>query len=249
MKHTDTPVRSLALVAILAGAIMGCEQVSDVASGAGSATKNLANTISGNDSSKNDTKDTEEEAVTVDETSETPESSQSASGVIGDSVSDQEQESADDEVSEDEPESFATGPRSGDFDLVFEQSYQSCDSCGIWFDSAELVIEHSDGRFSARQTGSLLIKEAPYHQGRFKADISAIPRSAEIRSAILYMHLNRNEGISNDDFTSTLSAFGYIDGSLIYLREITAENDIKGRGYSKANPVVPIDFTEYARRI
>ena len=87
--------------------------------------------------------------------------------------------------------------------------------------TSQLVIEHANGRFSSRQSGSLLIKEAPYHQGRFKADISAIPRSAEISSAILYMHLNRHEGISNDDFTSTLSVSGYINGSLTYLISIT----------------------------
>ncbi|MFC1680560.1 hypothetical protein ACFL1S_02045 [Pseudomonadota bacterium] len=249
MKHTDAPVGRFTLFVFLAVSLLGCEQVSDVASGAGSATKNLASTISGNGSSKKDNKDSGGEAVADDETSESSESIQSASGTIGESEPDEEQEAGEDDASEDEPESFATGPRSGDFDLVFEQSYQSCDSCGIWFDSAELVIEHSEGRFSSRQSGSLLIKEAPYHQGRFKADIGAIPRSAEIRSAILYMHLNRDEGISNADFTSTLSAFGYIDGDLKYLREITAEYDIKGRGYSKANPVVPIDFTEYARQI
>ena len=249
MNHAVAPVHRFTLFVFLAVANLGCEQVSEVASGAGSATKNLADTISGNGSSKKDDNGPDGATVADDEVSGSPESSQSASGTIGESEPDQEQESGADDASDDEPESFATGPRSGDFDLVFEQSYQSCDSCGIWFDSAEIVIEHSEGRFSARQSGSLLIKEAPYHQGRFKADISAIPRSAEIRSAILYMHLNRDEGISNDDFTSRLSAFGYVDGSLTYLREITAENDIKGRGYSKANPVVPIDFTEYARQI
>lgn len=137
----------------------------------------------------------------------------------------------------------------GEFYLVFEQSYQSCASCGIWFDSAELVIEHDRGTFTAGQVGSLLIKQAPYSQGIFRANIDSIPRVADIRSATLYMRLNGAEGISNDDFTSRLSVQGIVQGNLEYLREITAQDDIKGRGYSKANPVVPIDFTEYAKRL
>lgn len=144
----------------------------------------------------------------------------------------------------------ANVPRSsGDFHLVFEQSYQSCDSCGIWFDRAELVIEHERGTFTSSQVGSLLIKQAPYHQGRFRADITSIPNGSNIRSATLYMVLNPHEGISNDDFTSTLSVYGYVGGNLEYVREITAQNDIRGRGFSKANPVVPIDFTAYVSRI
>ena len=137
----------------------------------------------------------------------------------------------------------------GEFYLVFEQTYQSCDSCGIWFDSAELVIEHDRGTYTASQVGSLLIKQAPYHQGTFRANIDSIPRVADIRSATLYMRLNGAEGISNDDSTSTLSVQGIVQGNLEYLRDITAQDDIKGRGYSKANPVVPIDFTEYAKRL
>lgn len=137
----------------------------------------------------------------------------------------------------------------GEFSLIFEQSYQSCDSCGIWFDSAELVIEHDRGTFTAQQTGSLLIKQAPYYQGSFKANIGSISGSSSIKSAILYLRLNPHEGISNDDYTSTLSVYGSIGGNMTYLREITAQDDIKGRGYSKANPVVPIDFTTYARQL
>lgn len=247
--------KHLAPAVFLALALTGCEQVSDVASGAGSATKNLAGKITGNEASGDgDAGDTGSGNETVDDgqsaeredSEDESDASQSASGLIADAGSEEEEE---DDVSEDEPESQATGPRSGDFDLVFEQSYQSCASCGIWFDSAELVIEHSEGTFRASQSGSLLIKEAPYHQGRFRADIDDIPRAAEIRSAVLYMRLNRHEGISNDDFTSTLSVFGYVEGNLTYIREITAADDIKGKGYSKANPVVPIDLTGYARQI
>lgn len=147
------------------------------------------------------------------------------------------------------PGPVAANRSSDDFHLVFEQSYQSCSSCGIWFDSAELVITHSEGRFTASQSGSLLIKQSPYRVGTFRANLSPIPRSAVIENATLFMHLNRKEGISNDDNTSTVSVYGFVGGGRQYLREITAREDIKGRGFSKANPVVPFDFTNYAKLI
>ncbi|MEE4250241.1 MAG: hypothetical protein V2I38_06605, partial [Alcanivoracaceae bacterium] len=37
----------------------------------------------------------------------------------------------------------------GKFSLVFSQTVMSCGSCGIWFDSANLVIEHSSGTFTS----------------------------------------------------------------------------------------------------
>ena len=237
MKLKVTQVYELILVVFLAWAIAGCDQVGDAASGAGRATTSLANKILGEKSEQDE------------EAPEEQTNRQTSSGVIGESKPESTEESVDEGSSEAEAEPAIAEVRSAEFNLVFEMSYQSCASCGIWFDSAELVIEHSEGRYTAQQSGSLLIKEAPYHQGRFNANISSIPSSSTIESATLYMHLNRHEGISNDDFTSTISVYGEIDGSMNYIREITARDDIKGRGYSKANPVVPVDFTDYARRI
>ncbi len=238
MRLIVTQAHRLTLFILLAIAAVGCDKMGDVASGAGSATTSLANKILGEPSSEQEEGVPEEQA-----------NSQSASGTIGEAEADSAAESGDEKDSEAEPETAITGERKGDFNLVFEMSYQSCSSCGIWFDSAKLVIAHSQGEFTARQSGSLLIKEAPYSQGRFNADISSIPPSSTIQSAILYMLLNTDEGISNDDFTSSISVYGDIGGSRTYIREITARDDIKGRGYSKANPNVPIDFTDYARQV
>jgi len=238
MNLIATQVHSLISIMLLVVAAVGCERMEGVVSGAGSAAENLANKIAGDKSSKQDKGGAEEQAY-----------SQSASGKIGEPGSDPAEDSGGGEVSEAEPEPVITGPRTGDFHLVFEMSYQSCSSCGVWFDSAKLVIVHSQGRFTAQQTGSLLIKEAPYFQGRFNANISSIPPASTILSATLYLHLNAAEGISNDDFTSSISVYGDVGGSKRYIKEITAQNDIKGRGYSKANPVVPIDFTNYAKQI
>ena len=236
MKLNQIGIRRLILAILVGMVTASCDKVSDVASGAGSATKNLANKITGeNDSSQ------------IDEEVQDGTISQSAAGTIGEP--DSSDERSDDDDPEVEPDADVQEKRNGNFNLIFEMTYQSCASCGIWFDSAELIIEHSEGTFSARQSGSLLIKEAPYHQGRFSADMSSVSPSSTIDSAILYMHLNRHEGISNDDYTSTIAVYSEIDGSTSYVRDITAKDDIKGRGYSKANPVVPIDFTEYARRL
>ena len=233
-----TQAARLAPIVLLVITVVGCDKMGEVASGAGSATKNLANKILGDESAEQDEGVTEEQTI-----------NQSSSGIIGESGSDPTEESKGEEKSPTEPKIAISEKRTGDFNLTFEMSYQSCASCGIWFDSAELVIEHSEGRFTAHQSGSLLIKEKPYRQGRFNADISSIPASSKIQSATLYMHLNTGEGIANDDFTSSISVYGNVDGGTRYIREITAQDDIKGKGYSKANPIVPIDFTDYARQI
>jgi hypothetical protein len=138
---------------------------------------------------------------------------------------------------------------SDEFSLVFRQTTQPCADCGVWFDSARLVIEHSSGSFTSEQIGSLLIKQAGNREGSFKADLSSIPANAVVNIATLKMRLNPDEGIANADNTSVVAVYGYIDGNLTFLREITARDDIKGKGYSKVNPVVPIDFTSYAQQL
>jgi len=129
-------------------------------------------------------------------------------------------------------------------DLTFKQTYQPCPDCGLQFDSVELVIVHSQGTFTKRQ-GHMAIKQAPNRVGHFVADISSIPRDAQIVNAKLNMLLNRAEGIANGDSSSVIGVYGKSG----FVREITARNDIKGKGYSKANPMVPIDFTSYARQL
>jgi len=238
MRLSITQAHRLVLLVLLALVAAGCDRVGDVASGAGSATKNLPSEISEGKPSEPDKSAAEEQT-----------NGQSASGIIGESGSDSADDPEDDNNSEDEAEVVVSETRKSDFSLEFEMSHQSCSSCGIWFDSADLVIVHSQGRFTAQQSGSLLIKEAPYFQGRFHASLSSIPPSSTIESATLYMQLNAAEGISNDDFTSSISVYGYIGGSRRHIRDITAADDIKGKGYSKANPNVPIDFTAYTRQL
>ncbi len=64
------------------------------------------------------------------------------------------------------------------------------------------------------------------------------------------MNLNRREGIANSDSSSEIAVYDFSSGAKGSLvRKITAKHDIKGRGYSKSNPRVPIDFTSYARKI
>ena len=136
----------------------------------------------------------------------------------------------------------------GDFDLTLKQSYMPCPDCGLWFDSIELVIVHSQGTFS-KTRGKMHVKKAPNRVGHFKVDISSIPRDAQIIRATLNMLLNRDEGIANGDNSSVIDVTGVVNGRSTFVRKISAAHDIKGKGYSKANPMVPIDFTEYARQL
>ncbi len=140
----------------------------------------------------------------------------------------------------------ASAAGTGTFSLVFYQTSMPCDSCGIWFDSARLVIEHSSGTFTSSQSGSLLIKKTR-GAGSFYADLSSIPASSTIHNATLIMSLNTHEGIANSDNGSVIEVYDKPSGN--YVRTITAAGDIKGRGYSKGNPNVPIDFTSYAKQM
>ncbi|MDU9048061.1 MAG: hypothetical protein Q3M30_04380 [Candidatus Electrothrix sp. Rat3] len=133
----------------------------------------------------------------------------------------------------------------GKFSLVFSQSVMACASCGIWFDSAKLTIKHSDGTFTSSQSGSMLIKKTR-GSANFNADLSGIPASATIQKATLVMSLNTHEGIANSDFKSVITVH---DSSGDFVRTITARDDIRGKGYSKGNPHVPIDFTDYAKKV
>uniref|UniRef100_UPI0040574C38 hypothetical protein n=1 Tax=Candidatus Electrothrix sp. TaxID=2170559 RepID=UPI0040574C38 len=134
----------------------------------------------------------------------------------------------------------------GTFSLVFQQTVMPCASCGIWFNSARLVVKHSSGTFTSSQSGSLLIKKTR-GSGSFYADMSSIPASATIHKATLIMSLNTHEGIANSDNQSVIKVYDKPSGN--YVRTITAAHDIKGRGYSKSNPNVPIDFTNYAKQM
>ena len=136
----------------------------------------------------------------------------------------------------------------GDFDLTFKQTVMPCASCGIWFDSTELVIQHTEGTYKKRQ-GTMFVKKASGKVGHFEADLSSIPAGAEIIRATLYMRLHPHEGIANSDHGSVIAVTGIVDGRSTFVRNISAKHDIKGKGYSKGNPNVPIDFTAYAKKL
>jgi len=139
---------------------------------------------------------------------------------------------------------------SNNFDLKFIQTNQPCASCGIWFDSAELVVNYNGDNnkpFRKVQRGNLLIKQASGSVGKFQANLNAIPAGAGITKATLFMRLNTHEGIANSDNSSVIAVYDRPSGTKI--RNITAAGDIKGKGYSKGNPNVPIDFTAYAKQV
>ena len=61
------------------------------------------------------------------------------------------------------------------------------------------------------------------------------------------MRLNTAEGIANSDNSSVIEVYDNPTGA--FIRRITAAQDIKGKGYSKSNPNVPIDFTAYTKQV
>jgi len=163
-------------------------------------------------------------------------------------------------VSESEPKSTtATGdlqgasnaapttPGTGLFKLEFKQTKMPCAGCGWLIDYTNLVIKHSQGTFEKRGPGFIIkIGRTP---PVVNVDISSIPANATIESADLYMKFNVHEGIANADYSSVVEAYGWINNKKQLVRTLYAKKDIKDRGYSKAKPNVPFDFTAYARKV
>ena len=177
-------------------------------------------------------------------------SSKSSSGVVDDSANVAADVAAD--VAAENPFDNQIGGAYGTtasklFKLEFKQTTMPCAGCGWLFDSVQLVINHSAGKFVKNGKGFLV--KVGRAKPIFSADLSSIPSSATIQSATLYMRFNAHEGIARGDFTSTAVVYGWLDASKSKVRDITAKKDIKGKGYSKSNPNLPIDFTAYAQKV
>jgi hypothetical protein len=134
------------------------------------------------------------------------------------------------------------------FKLEFQQTSLPCASCGWLFDSLQLVVKHSQGKFVKNGKG-FLVKKGGNRNGHFSADLSSIPSAATIDSATLYMRFNTHEGIAREDNSSRVVVFGWVDDKKTLVKNLTTQKDVKGKGYSKANPNMPVDFTVYAKRV
>lgn len=128
-----------------------------------------------------------------------------------------------------------------DLEWIFNMTHQACSACGIWFIRATLTIDHTHGSKQYFQEGELLIKKAPRRVGKFTAKLDPIPTDAQITNATLLMYLHPHEGIASADNSGIIEVK---DGAGRVVRTITAEHDIKGKGYNKPD-AVPIDFTPY----
>jgi len=134
------------------------------------------------------------------------------------------------------------------FKLELKQTVLPCGGCGWLIDSTELVIKHEQGTFRKKGPSKFVIKlgqKAPI----VNIDFSSIPTSSAIKSADFYMLFNVHEGIANADYKSVVEAYGWINNKRELVRTLYASKDIKDRGYSKANPRVPFDFTAYVKRL
>lgn len=150
------------------------------------------------------------------------------------------------------PQGAPAAAGSNNFSVLLEQTTQTCADCGVWFDSAELVVQYtgSNKPYTYRQNGGLLIKQSSGKTGRIQTSLASIPAGSAITKATLNMRLNSHEGIANSDNTSVITVYDFSGGSKgPVVRTITAATDIKGKGYSKSNPNVPIDFTAYAKQV
>lgn len=140
-----------------------------------------------------------------------------------------------------------TTPGTQQFRLELKQTVMPCPGCGWLIDSAKLVVKHSQGTFQKSHKGFLIKIGRP--NVPVKIDISGIPSNATIESADFYMKFNVHEGIAGADYSSVVEAYGWINNKKQLVRRLYAKKDIKAKGYSKANPNVPFDFTTYVRQL
>jgi len=116
------------------------------------------------------------------------------------------------------------------FNIIIEQTFEPCGSCGIIFDwegNADrkplFVINHGNGsgtelnfrdEVSSISLGShdfnnkqnvMLVKKMFGSKGYLIADISRLPKGSPINQAKLCLKLNSREGLANSDKTSVLS--------------------------------------------
>ena len=129
--------------------------------------------------------------------------------------------------------------------------------------------------FSPSSTGhkhALLVKQAPLYNGLFRADISDIPTDASIVSASLHLHIHTDEGLAYSDLSSVLDvhacdkawnwdqlSWSNYDSGMAWdqsggdfgqlIRQIRAKEDMRDRGFSKANPNAHFDFTAHVQQL
>jgi len=134
------------------------------------------------------------------------------------------------------------------FRLELQQTYQSCHDCGFFFNSAELIVEHSAGTLKRSRGGPFWVRNQYDLHGIINFDISQIPSNATINKATLWMVFHEQKGIANADSTSVVTSYGWINGEKLVVKKESAK-DIKARGCNKVNNNCPFDYTSYAKRI
>jgi hypothetical protein len=109
------------------------------------------------------------------------------------------------------------------------------------------------------------MKVSPKRRALFKCDLGEIPINAVITRATFHIHIHTGEGLSYDDYGSVLGVYecntdwdwntvswsfpwqtpGGDFGKKIMI--IRAKEDLRDKGWSKGNPDVVIDFTNYIK--
>ena len=131
----------------------------------------------------------------------------------------------------------------------FRQTVMHCpEECVFLFDSIKLIIETDKGTVE-REGPRFVVREDAGIVGSAEWDISEIPAGATIQKATLWMEFDQAEGIAGADETSVMEVYGFYQGQPVLIRTLHAGNDIKAKGYSKSNPLMPVDFTSYMRNI
>ena len=131
-------------VAGLLTVLQACEDAASTSGGGGTAPQLVDLTDNSSAESGNSEGTAGSEAATV---AGTPGDSPNAASEVTPETEPSPAEVANEEIqTAAAPEAVRTEPR-GEFHILIDQSHMACHSCGLNFDSAELVIDHSAGRY------------------------------------------------------------------------------------------------------
>ena len=135
----------------------------------------------------------------------------------------------------------------------FEQTSLGCPrECNFVFDAITLKIETDKGAFEREGHRFRVRKDHnPPLTPQFQWDLSEIPSKANIKKATLWLQFDTHEGLAGGDWTSVLEIYGFFNGVRSSIRTLRAKEEIKEKGYGKPtlNPLMPVNVTEYVRKI
>lgn len=155
----------------------------------------------------------------------------------------------------DEPDEPSGEVMIAKFDIEIEMKHQHAldeghHDCGWWWTKAALNVIYevagTTGQAISTYDRKIFVRKSPHSTGTVSMAMTPIPAEAIVISAVLTMVFDAHEGIAWADDTG-LCEIRSVDGQ--FIRNLSAKDDIKGKGYNKNKRNLPVDFTPYVQAL